>query len=278
MTEDEVLCDVEGNIATITLNRPQKHNAVTKTSEQALIDHLNWSDNAESVRAIILTAAGPSFCVGGDRSWLASIAEGGAAAESIEHPNEMFGAGVRKPVVAAINGRCAGVGMVYALTADIRIAARSAVFTTAFVRRGLAGGRGLAWYLTHVIGHARALDLLLSGRVVSAEEAQRIGLVHAIVDDHELLPRARQWAGDVAAHCSPAAMAVAKRQVYDAATDSLGTVLDRLLNDQRELLSSPDFKEGIASLIERRPPRFAPLTSAATTSSTYITEQEPERE
>jgi enoyl-CoA hydratase/carnithine racemase len=259
MTQDEVLREVENGIATITLNRPDKHNAVTSTSEQELIDHLRWSDTDDRVRAIVLTAAGPSFCVGGDRSWLESVAADDGGAAAIEYPDELFGAGVRKPVVAAINGRCAGVGMVYALTADIRFAARSAVFTTAFVRRGLAGGRGLAWYLTQVLGHARALDLLLSGRVVSAEEAERIGLVHEVVDDDKLQARARDWARDVADNCSPSAMAVAKRQVYDASTDSIAAVLGRLVDDQGDLISSPDFREGIASLIEHRPPSFRAL-------------------
>lgn len=261
---DEVLREVDDQgVATITLNRPEKHNAATRASELALIDRLRSSDTDERVRVVILTGAGRSFCVGGDISWLGSLASDGGSADDIEHPQERFAAGVRKPVVAAINGRCAGVGLVYALSADIRYAARSAVFSTAFVRRGLAGGRGLGWYLTRIIGHANALDLLMSGRVVDAEEAQRIGLVHEVVDDDELMPRARRWADDVAAHCSPAAAAVAKCQVYDASTDGLTTVLDRLLDDQRALLSSPDFAEGIASLRERRPPSFPPLAPQA---------------
>jgi enoyl-CoA hydratase/carnithine racemase len=170
---------------------------------------------------------------------------------------------VPKPVICAINGACAGLGLITALTSDIRFAAEEAKITTAFARRGLPAEEAVPWMLPRIVGHATALDLLLSSRVVLGSEAVRIGLVHQAFPREELVPSALTYAREMAANCSPVAMATAKRQVYQDWERPL-------LESQREARrlvgvlkeSSADFREGVRSFIEKRPATFAPLSQA----------------
>ncbi|HEV2997893.1 MAG TPA: enoyl-CoA hydratase-related protein, partial [Solirubrobacteraceae bacterium] len=166
---------------------------------------------------------------------------------------------IPKPIVAAINGPCAGLGLVQALMCDVRFAAAGAKLTTAFARRGLVAEHGISWILPRLVGPARALDLLLSGRVVLAEEAAGMGLVNRVCAPESLLEETLQYARDLARLCSPRSMARMKAQVYGA----LETGLAEALGEADELMlasfTEPDFAEGVASFMERREPRFGGL-------------------
>jgi enoyl-CoA hydratase/carnithine racemase len=168
---------------------------------------------------------------------------------------------VPKPVVCAINGACAGLGLITALMSDVRFAAPEAKLTTAFVRRGLPAEEAVSWILPRIVGHAVALDLLLSSRVVLGTEAADIGLVHRCVPPDQLLEAAQGYARDIARDCSPLAVATAKAQVYaDWQRD-----LAQSRADSRSLVgqlkkASTDFREGVQSFVEKRPARFEPLS------------------
>jgi enoyl-CoA hydratase/carnithine racemase len=163
---------------------------------------------------------------------------------------------IRKPIVAAINCACAGMAVPIALCCDVRFAGASAVFTTAFSRRGLVAEWGLSWLLPRVVGPAHALDLLFSARKVAADEAERIGLVNRVVPDAELAKTVRAWAEDVAANCSPTSMQIMKRQVYQHLTDTLGNAERESIRLMIESFDRPDFKEGVMSFLEKRQPAF----------------------
>jgi enoyl-CoA hydratase/carnithine racemase len=167
---------------------------------------------------------------------------------------------LRKPVIAAINGGCAGMGLTLALVCDVRFAADGAKFATSFARRGLIAEYGISWLLPRVVGWGAALDLLLSGRIFYADEAVELGLVKEVMPLDQLLPRAIAYAEDIATNCAPSSLAVIKQQVYaDAMRDvfEASAVAEKLMH---ESMLRPDFIEGITSFFEKRPPNFPPLS------------------
>jgi enoyl-CoA hydratase/carnithine racemase len=174
-----------------------------------------------------------------------------------------YALGIPKPVIAAVNGACAGLGLVHALMCDLRIAAAEAKLTTAFARRGLVAEHGLSWMLPRLVGPARALDLLLSGRIVLGAEAAELGLVNRAVEDGRALDAALEYAQMLAQECSPASMALMKQQVYADYEHTLAESLEEANRLMVESFSGPDFGEGVQSFVERRSPRFAPLSAAA---------------
>jgi enoyl-CoA hydratase/carnithine racemase len=191
---------------------------------------------------------------------LQAIGSGGfdhAAAH--DHRPQTFPTTVPKPIVAAINGACAGIGLVQALMCDIRFAAADAKFTTAFARRGLVAEHGISWVLPRLVGPARALDLLLSGRVFLGSEAAELGVVNRALPREAVLDEALSYARDMATNCSPASMAAMKRQVWADLERPLEQALERADTLMEESLAAPDFTEGVQSFLERREPRFAPL-------------------
>jgi enoyl-CoA hydratase/carnithine racemase len=248
-------------VALLTLNRPERLNAWTAEMERAYFDLLAGCGERENVRAIVVTGAGRGFCAGADMQELQSIGDGGvdAAAADRDRRPQVFPLTIPKPIVAAINGPVAGIGLVQALMCDIRLAASDAKITTAFARRGLVAEHGISWILPRLIGPARALDLLMSGRVVLGEEAAAMGLVNRALPAESVLDEALAYARELATHSSPASMAAMKRQVYG----DLERGLDESVADANRLMlgsfSQPDFAEGVASFVERREPRFAPL-------------------
>ena len=249
---------VEESVATITLDRPERHNAWTSEMGEQYFDHLERAAADPDVRAIVVTGAGSSFCPGLDMGGLAAVATAGEARGGTRPPT--FPLTIPKPIVAAINGACAGIGLSLALMCDLRFAAAGAKLTTSFARRGLVAEHGTSWVLPRLIGTARALDLLLSGRVVLAEEARDLGLVNFVVPRDQVLPAALDYARDLARNASPTSMSVIKRQVLR----HLDLTLDEALAESNVLMAEslrrPDVAEGVASFVERRPPRFEPLS------------------
>ena len=259
-TTETVLHEVTEGVCVLTLNRPDRMNAWTHEMEARYFDLLAEAECDPATRVVVVTGAGRGFCPGFDMDALAAMSagEGGADATAPERP-QTFPLTIRKPLVAAINGACAGIGLVQALMCDIRFAAPGAKFTTAFARRGLVAEHGSSWLLPRLVGPAAALDLLLSGRVFLAEEAERLGVVNRVLPRESVLEEAVAYARDLAANCSPASMAAMKAQVYRDLERGLEESLEDANRLMLESFARPDFAEGVASFVERREPRFAPL-------------------
>ncbi|HTU77631.1 MAG TPA: enoyl-CoA hydratase [Solirubrobacteraceae bacterium] len=259
MGDEVVQIRIDGGVALLTLNRPERLNAWTAEMEHAYFALLERCGEDERVRAIVVTGAGRGFCAGADMQQLQALGNGtaDASAQAHERRAQTFPLSIAKPIIAAVNGACAGIGLVQALMCDLRFAAEGAKLTTAFARRGLVAEHGISWLLPRLIGPARALDLLLSARVVYAQEAQELGLVDRVIAPQELLETTLEYARELVLYSSPASMATIKRQVY---ADLQRTLPDALAEADRLMLASfaaPDFVEGVASFLERREPRFA---------------------
>ncbi len=243
----------------LTLNRPDRNNAWNAEMEQALHSLLYQAAESPDVRAVVLTGAGRSFCPGVDTQRLQQQT-GGQPLPTDGRSGIYLPAMIPKPIVCAVNGACAGFGLVTALMCDVRFANEDAKLATAFSKRGLPAEEGISWVLPRVVGHAVALDLLLSSRPVTGREAAAIGLVHHAVPAVDLLAAALAYARDLATTCSPSAMATIKQQVYRdwtaTVTDSRRHARDMML----EMRVQPDFAEGVGSYVERRAAAFAPLS------------------
>ena len=251
-------------VALLTLNRPDRMNAWNAELSARYFDLLAACAADDEVRVIVVTGAGRGFCAGADMDALQSIGSAGGGAPSAEAASgshlQSYTTTVPKPVIAAINGACAGIGLVQALACDIRFAAAGAKLTTAFGRRGLIAEYGMSWLLPRLVGTAHAMDLLLSARVVFAEEAHAMGMVNTVLPPDELMPHVIAYAADLAANVSPTSMAVMKRQVYDDFSLTLVEAERKALGLMKESLGRPDFTEGVASFLEKRPPKFAPVS------------------
>ncbi len=264
-TRTEVVqMQVNDGVALLTLNRPERLNAWTAEMEHEYFALLEQCGREPDVRAIVVTGAGRGFCAGADMQELQAIGDGTLSGSEHERERraQTFPLSIPKPIIAAINGACAGIGLVQALMCDLRFAAEGAKLTTAFARRGLVAEHGISWMLPRLLGPAKALDLLLSGRVVFAEEAHELGLVNRVLAPDRLLETTLEYARELVVNCSPASMATMKRQVY---ADLERTLSDALAHADRLMLASftePDFVEGVTSFIERRDPRFAALEAS----------------
>ncbi len=264
---DVVLYEVrEPGIALLTLNRPERLNAWNGELATRYFTLLDQAAADPAVKVIVVTGAGRGWCAGADMDTLQGIgnASGNAGAESAAGGAPQYRTTqIPKPVIAAVNGACAGIGMVQALMCDIRFAAKGAKFTTAFARRGLIAEYGMSWVLPRLIGTANALDLLYSGRVVLAEEAAAMGMVNEVVEPEHLLDRALEYAAELATYSSPTSMAVMKRQVWSDWDRGLVEATDDAIGLMKASLRRPDFKEGVASFLQKRNPAFQPVTPDA---------------
>jgi enoyl-CoA hydratase/carnithine racemase len=266
--EDVVLCEVrDDGVALLTLNRPDRLNAWTYAMQIELFDLLERCGADERVRVIVITGAGRGFCPGADMNDLSALSAGDGAGDRVTERNDerpiTLAMSIPKPVVAAINGACAGLGLAFALTCDVRFCAASAKLTTAFSRRGLIAEHGTSWILPRLVGPAHALDLLLSARVLRGSDAAEIGLVNRAVEDEHILDVTLEYARDLAANVSPASMATIKRQVYEALALPLSDALEQADRLMLASFSLPDFAEGVQSFVERRAPQFPPLSASA---------------
>jgi enoyl-CoA hydratase/carnithine racemase len=270
--DDAVLYEAtDSGVAILTFNRPDRLNAWGPDIAAAFYAAIDRAEQDPAVRAIVLTGSGRGFCAGAYLGAPSSVATSGETMEKAGQTNladlvgerpPHFVTTLRKPVIAAINGACVGIGLTQALMCDVRFAAAGAKFGAVFARRGLIAEFGISWILPRLTGMGVALDLLLSGRTFLAEEAAELGLVKEVVAADDLMKRALEYAEDMAANCSPASMAVIKRQVYGDATRDVveaNSLADTLL---QQSLPRPDVIEGITSFLEKRPPQFPSLTSS----------------
>jgi enoyl-CoA hydratase/carnithine racemase len=254
--ENAILYDVQGRVAVITLNRPDRLNAMLPGMGEVYAELLKRADADPDIGAIVVTGAGRGFCSGADLGILAQGRDAlngyldGQAIDTL--PTVALTIGT--PVVTAINGPCAGIGFVLAICADMRFAAPSATLSTSFSRLGLIAEYASTWLLTRLVGLGTASDLLLSGRTIDAWEAESLGLVNGVDDD--VLGRALAWAQDVADNCSPSALAVIKRQLLEADQQDLPSAVTSSLAEMRAAFARPDLGEAVAAKMEKRAPEF----------------------
>ncbi|SFC26676.1 enoyl-CoA hydratase [Tropicimonas isoalkanivorans] len=267
MTYETILYEARNRVATITLNRPEAMNSLNDEIVAELHDAMWRADGDREVRAIILTGAGRAFCAGGDINGFGDIDPKALLtklprafdidARPDYQTRHTYFARIRKPVIGMINGACAGLGMVYALMCDVRLASKDAVFTTAFARRGLSAEYGMAWMLARVAGHANALDLLLSARRFKGEEAKQLGVVNRAIPAAELEAETRAYAEELATWCAPGSMMRMKQLLWDVPYQNLHDHVRMANQHMIETNDSDDFREGVASWKEKRPPDFA---------------------
>ena len=257
---DAVLYEVKDNIGLITLNRPERLNAWNGDMASGYFNSLDAAAADPDVRVIVVTGAGRGFCAGADMDVLQGIQGAGGTTGERETRDARYAMSVPKPIIAAINGACAGLGLVHAVACDIRFAAAGAKFTVAFSRRGLIAEHGISWTLPRLIGQSAALDLVISGRVFLAEEAAELGLVNKVVPADELMDYTMAYATDMATNVSPTSMAVMKHQIYSQLAMGLDDAMTASNKVMAESLKRADFKEGVSSFLEKRPPNFAPYT------------------
>ena len=259
-----VLYEADDGVAVITLNRPERLNAWTGELGTGYFDALDRAGADPDVRAIVVTGAGRGFCAGADMDNLQGISSGqreGSDALRMRAERHDYALSIPKPVVAAVNGACAGLGFVHAMMCDVRFAAEGAKFTSAFVRRGLIAEHGVAWMLPRVVGPSNALDILMSGRVFLAEEAKEMGVVSRVVPADELLETAVSYARDLGRFSAPWSMAQIKGQVWSQLDMERSEALEESNALMRESLRRPDFKEGVQSFVEQRDPNFEPVVA-----------------
>jgi enoyl-CoA hydratase/carnithine racemase len=254
---------VRDGVAVLTWNRPERDNAWTVAMETEYFRLVDECAHDDSVRVIVVTGAGRSFCPGMDAGVLAENAQTGATTNPHLRTAFTVPRSIPKPIIAAINGACAGIGLVAAMNCDLRFASSTAKLTTSFVQRGIMAEHGLAWSLPRVVSVSKALDLLFSARVVMAPEALELGIVDRVFEPDDLMPRTLDYARNLAQHSSPLAMGVIKRQVYAAQESSHEEARTLALRYWMGMLHEhPDFMEGITSYLEKRPPNFAPWDPA----------------
>ncbi|MAW32902.1 MAG: enoyl-CoA hydratase [Proteobacteria bacterium] len=276
MIYDEIKYEVAGKIATVTLNRPQQLNAWTHKMEDEVHHAMTTANQDKAIAVIILTGEGRGFCAGADMGNLNNLQEKGGAlgpkSDSTRAVNNAITNGLQlsadfsmrytyfptiaKPVIAAINGPAAGLGLIMALYCDMRFASEAAVFSTAFARRGLIAEHGISWILPKLVGHANALDLLLSARKIEAQEAKAMGLVNKVFSTDHFIKEVNEYANELAHLSSPRSVRIMKKQVYSAMMQPLEQSVLVGNSEMPASFESDDFKEGVAHFIEKRNPKF----------------------
>ena len=270
--EPVVLYDAnaEDGVAVITFNRPKSLNAMTDEVQYLFLDSLKLASEDPNVRVIVVTGKGRGFCAGAEMRALQDLQQkkGGGGGEKKEGKKKRKGSSislqwwtpttVAKPIIAAVNGPCAGLGFVAAAMCDIRFTTQKAKFTSAFAKRGLVAEHGISYILPKIVGVSNALDILMSSRVFLGEEAKEMGFVSKVYEDQETLMReTMKYAKNMATLCSPASLAEMKTQIYrdlnkrDA--NDAGLYSQYLMSKS---FYHPDFKEGVDSYVQKREPKF----------------------
>ncbi|WP_439619302.1 enoyl-CoA hydratase [Hyphomonas sp.] len=268
----QILETQQDGVLTLTLNRPERLNAWTPVMQAELEAAIRAAGDKADVRCIVITGAGRGFCAGADMNHLQDIqgdtdAGTKSATAGVERPTPTglekiydgrFGYlyACPKPIIAAINGPCAGIGLIFALFTDLRFTTDDAKFTTAFAQRGLVAEHGIGWLLPRLVGEANALDLLFTARVFKGNEAADLGLVNKSLPAAELMPHVQELATFLATQVSPRSVAVMKRQVRAAYFQSYTESLAEADAEMAASFTTFDFREGVASFVERRAPAF----------------------
>lgn len=275
MSYETIEYSVDQHVATITLNRPDRLNAITSQLELELLEAMRTADVDDDVRVIVFTGNGKGFCAGADIELLQSVTQTDWATADIEakrqeympeRPHDTaptdfqktwsYFPAISKPIIGAINGAAVGLGFVLQLYCDIRIASDKAKFGTAFAQRGLIAEHGASWLLPRMVGISNALDLLYSARIIDAQEALRMGLVSRVVPHDELTDVVREYAHMLATSTSPRSQRVMKKQVYNALFTDLGDAIEAANDEMFLSFKCDDFKEGLAHFVEKRAPQF----------------------
>jgi len=267
---ETVLYELRDNIALVTLNRPHRHNAWNGTMHMAYRRALLRADADEAARAIIVTGAERAFCVGGDAKALAGHVEKGGydpgTSADIAMPGYgrsanfdapfAYQMGLSKPIIAALNGPAAGVGLALAAFTDLRFAVPGVKFTTAHGKLNLPAEYGLSWILPRIMGLGRANDLLLTSRVMLSDEAHRLGFVNDLFPADQLLGRSIAFVADMLARVSPNALRQTRWQTYDDLHQSAAAAVVRSEQLIEEMMRERDYAEGVAAFTERRQPSW----------------------
>ena len=255
MSDPTVLTDRDGGVLTITLNRPDKLNAFDGEMQKGFRGALKDARDPE-VRAVVLTGAGRGFCVGQDLNEFREAAGDVATRlRTTYNENVLALRALEKPVIAAVNGAAAGAGMSLACACDLRIASEDASFVPAFIGIGLVPDTGGTWFVTQLLGYARAFEWLTSGRKLPAAEAQEWGLVNEVVPAGELAGRVTEVAGRYAA-APTRGIGMTKRLLDRATRSRLEEQLEWEAQLQAAAAASDDFREGVAAFLEKRDPKF----------------------
>lgn len=259
MARDEVLFELgDDGVAVVTLNRPEKLNALGGGMGERLSEAFSRCDEDDEVRAVVLTGAGRAFCAGADMTDAAATfdlsktgAEGFSAAV-VDFPAFR----VRKLVIGAINGHAIGVGMTLAMQCDLRIFAREGSYGIVQVRRGVLGDAYSHWTVTRAVGLARAAEILLTGKTFRGDEIERLGVASQVLPAEEVLPAALETARDVAIHAAPLALAVSKRLLWEAPLLDAEEVERKETALHLHLMTRPDAVEGPVAFAQKRPPEW----------------------
>jgi 2-(1,2-epoxy-1,2-dihydrophenyl)acetyl-CoA isomerase len=256
-----LLYEVKDGIATLTMNRPERLNALGDTLRDDLQEAVTRAAEDSDVRVLILTGAGRGFCSGGDVKAMNERRESRAERpimDKVAPTRDQTVQALRdapKPVIAAVNGAAAGAGMNIALCCDIRLASTAAKFAQAFVRRGLHPDWGGTYFLPRIVGTAKACELIFTGEVIDAQEALRLGIVSAVHPPEELMPAALALARKIA-DGPPIAIRLAKRAIYHSLECDLRQALEFETYAQNICYETEDAAEGIRAFVEKRPPAF----------------------
>ena len=272
---NEILYMEKDNIVTLTLNRPDRLNAYTENIYMGLREGINRASQKQDINAIVITGAGRGFCAGADMDNLKKTNSGSTitpkSKQEDQLPSENLGPSIaehyktrfgflalcRKPIIAAINGPCAGIGLVMTLFCDLRFAAAGSKFTTAFAKRGLVAEHGISWILPRLVGHAHAMDILFTGRVFLAEEAEKIGLINKCFSAENFIESTMDYVKMLSETSSPRSISVMKAQVYKAFFQDLNNAAKIGDEEMQKSFSSEDFKEGVSHFVEKRAPKFS---------------------
>ncbi|MEL6752689.1 MAG: enoyl-CoA hydratase-related protein [Pseudomonadota bacterium] len=274
MSDQHILYMVQDGVATITLNRPDKLNALTPHMLGDVFRRVRDASADDDVRVIVLTGAGRAFCAGLDLKVIGTGGSGEGLPTAEEGPAPRWGDDIgpalerfyshgwqdfilaRKPTIAAINGPVFGWGFILSLHCDLRFAARSAVFNATFARLGIPAEKNAGWLLTRLIGPAKAADLLYSARRFDGEEAAALGVVNAAVDDDQLETHVSDYARNIAANSAPRSLAAMKAQIWTAIDDPYNAAFQASDHEQHLATQTEDFREGFESYVEKRAPAF----------------------
>ena len=268
----EILYTVEAGVATLTFNRPEKLNALTPAMLSCFFARVADAAADPEVRVIVITGAGRGFCAGLDLGMIGTGAGDRIDSEIAVPPQwgddigpemqRFFSGGwnglitSRKPTIAAINGAAFGWGFILALHCDIRFAGTSALLNATFARLGVPGEKGSAWLLARLVGTARTADLLYTARRFDGAEAERLGIVNAVLPDDALIGHVSAYAANIAANAAPRALAAMKAQLWTAIDDDYTTAFAAADKEQDLAVQTADFREGVQSYKDKRAPHF----------------------